>query len=73
MKKAVIHSVSVGGANRFGWKWRAEDGSRQSADAFVYFYDCLQSAKKAGFECRFEGNASEAEERKYRGGGSARA
>jgi hypothetical protein len=55
IKKAVIHSVRVAGSHRFGWKWRAEDGSRASADAYVYFYDCIQSAKKAGFECRFEG------------------
>ena len=55
IRKAVIHSVRVAGTHRFGWKWRSEDGSRASAEAYVYFYDCLQSAKKAGFECRFEG------------------
>ena len=55
IKKAVIHSVRVAGSHRFGWKWRSEDGSRASPEAYAYFYDCIQSAKKAGFECRFEG------------------
>ena len=58
-KRAVIHSVRVAGSHAFGWKWRSEDGSSASADAYVYFYDCIQSAKKAGYECRFGGDQPE--------------
>ena len=67
-KQAVIHSVRVAGTHRFGWKWRSEDGSRSSSEAYVYFYDCLQSARKAGYECRFGGDEAEPAQRP--GGGS---
>ena len=58
-KQAVIHSVRVAGSHQFGWKWRSVDGSRASTDAYVYFFDCIQSARKAGYECRYGNSEGE--------------
>ena len=54
MKLAVIYPVRVAGAHRFAWRWRSEDKTRKSDGPFVYFHDCVEAAKKAGYECKFE-------------------
>jgi hypothetical protein len=38
--------ASLGG---FVWKWRASNGKQQSASTFVYFYDCVENARCAGY------------------------
>ena len=58
MKIALISSVRVAGVHSFGWKWRAEDGKAESAETFMYFYDCCENARKRGYECRFAGAES---------------
>jgi hypothetical protein len=57
MKIAWICPVRAGGAQTFGWKWRSEDGSAESAHAYTYFYDCCENARRKGYEWRFEGAA----------------
>jgi hypothetical protein len=48
-KKAQVYSVSIAGEASFAWKWRSADGARHSPGAFVYFFDCVQDAKKSGY------------------------
>ena len=57
MKVALVHSVRAPGAQRFAWKWRSEDGARRCEGAFVYFFECCEDARKAGYECKFDAEA----------------
>ena len=54
MKAALIYSVRVAGVQMFNWRWRSEDGDAASTDAFEYFHDCLENARRKGYECRFD-------------------
>ena len=49
MKTAVIVSCPVSSAPGYAWKWRAVGGTQESASTFVYFYDCVQDARSAGY------------------------
>ncbi len=49
MKTAVVFSIPAAVAAGFGWKWRASDGTKQSRSTFAYFYDCVESARAAGY------------------------
>jgi hypothetical protein len=42
-----IFSVPANGTE-FQWKWRFEDGKRESASAFAFFYECVEDARKNG-------------------------
>jgi hypothetical protein len=48
-KKAQVYSVRIPAESGFAWKWRSADGRKQSPGAFVYFFDCVQDAKKSGY------------------------
>ncbi|HEX2829107.1 MAG TPA: hypothetical protein VHP37_22350 [Burkholderiales bacterium] len=52
MKVALVVSVAVTGGDRFAWQWRPEDGTGTLSDAFEYFFECCQDARKAGYECK---------------------
>jgi hypothetical protein len=58
MKSADIFWVSVGGGDgqpKFAWKWRSEDRRKESASAFVYFYECVEDAKRNGYMPHIDG------------------
>lgn len=58
MKTADIFWVSVGGGDgqpKFAWKWRSEDKRKESASAFVYFYECVEDAKRNGYTPQIDG------------------
>jgi hypothetical protein len=44
----VIFSMPLVTASRFAWRWRAEDHSVESGQAFPYYADCVADAKRAG-------------------------
>ena len=49
MKSAEIYSVETEKAPGYGWKWRSADG-KVSKDCFLYYHDCLASARKSGYQ-----------------------
>ena len=60
MKTAVIISVPVTAAPGYAWKWRSPDGKQQSPSTFVYFYDCVEDARRAGFGVRLTDTSAKA-------------
>ncbi len=47
MKTAVVFSIPADVTAGLSWKWRASERTRQSRSTFVYFYDCVESARAA--------------------------
>lgn len=52
MKQAQVYCARVTGAS-FSWKWRSADGKHESANAFDYYHDCLEDARKNGYTAEF--------------------
>jgi hypothetical protein len=48
-KTAIIISVRSADAHGFQWIWRSADEKHRCAKTFVYFYDCVEDARRAGF------------------------
>ena len=48
-KTAQIYSVRTPDAQGFCWAWRGSDGKQQSPENFVYFYECVEDARRAGY------------------------
>jgi hypothetical protein len=48
-KAASVVSIKSSDANGFRWVWRSSDGERQSRADFAYFYECVESARRAGY------------------------
>ena len=48
-KTASVVSIDSSDAHGFYWVWRSADGQRQSRASFVYFYECVQDARRAGY------------------------
>jgi hypothetical protein len=46
--KAVIFSMPLVTRATLPWRWRAEDYSVESGQAFSYYADCVADAKRAG-------------------------
>lgn len=46
--KAVIFSMPLVTASKLAWRWRAQDYSVESGQAFWYYADCVADAKRAG-------------------------
>jgi hypothetical protein len=42
-----IYPIAASGGT-FQWKWRCDDGKRQSSRAFELFYDCVEDARNHG-------------------------
>ena len=47
--ECVIYAKSAG-RGRFHWGWHTADQSRRSRALFAYFYDCLQDARRHGYD-----------------------
>ena len=45
--KAIIFSIADNSTAGYSWKWRSEDGGRQSK-SFRYYADCVTDAQKHG-------------------------
>lgn len=52
MKQAQVYCARVTGAS-FSWKWRSADGKHESENAFDYYHDCLEDARKHGYTAEF--------------------
>jgi len=37
----------------FAWKWRSADGKHESKNAFNYYYECLEDARRHGYNAEF--------------------
>lgn len=44
----TIHAVAVPD-RQYRWHWQSKDAKRKS-DTFRYFYECLEDARRNGFE-----------------------
>ena len=53
MKIAYIYSVHTKGSD-FTWKWRSADGAKDSKQAFPYYYDCADDARKHGYTAEYD-------------------
>jgi hypothetical protein len=49
MKAAVIFSVPMSTAKRFGWSWRSEDRAQGAAAPFASHADCVADAQRNGY------------------------
>jgi hypothetical protein len=50
MKLAVIFSVPVTTTPGFAWRWRSADHKKESAEAFVFYRDCVTDAERNGYK-----------------------
>jgi hypothetical protein len=48
-KMAHVFPVRTADAHCFAWRWRGSDGAREASSSFVYFYDCVEDARRAGY------------------------
>jgi len=48
-RTAQLFPVQSSEAAGFRWKWRAVDGSKESTANFIYFFDCAEDARRAGY------------------------
>lgn len=48
MRWCIVVAVRVRNRPGFMWKWRTLDRKSASAYCYVYFYDCVRSAHRAG-------------------------
>ena len=55
-KTAQIFSVRTSDANGFRWAWRSSPPKRESSSSFVYFYECVQDARAAGYAVELSGD-----------------
>jgi len=44
-----IYVVRMKGPD-YQWKWRSQNGERESTRSFSLFYDCVEDARKHGIE-----------------------
>ena len=49
MKPALVFSIPSKTANGYCWRWRSLDGEAESAESFVYYFDCLADARANGY------------------------
>ena len=58
MKTAVIFSCKASVAPGYAWKWRAAGGKEESSSSFVYFYECVEDARSAGYAIELPGHTA---------------
>lgn len=58
MKTAQIFSISSAEAHGFRWAWRSSDASEQSRVDFIYFYECVEDARAAGYSVELSGTSA---------------
>ena len=49
MKPAVIFSIPTTTGPGYCWRWRSADGTTDSTEPFLYYFDCLTDAKANGY------------------------
>ena len=54
-RTAQIVPISAKGSKDFRWEWRSHDGKTKSATSFVYYHECVEDARGAGFEVELSG------------------
>jgi len=54
-RTAQIIPISVQGSQDFRWEWRSHDGKEKSAESFVYYHQCVEDARQAGFDVDLSG------------------
>jgi hypothetical protein len=54
-KTAQIFSVRTGGVHGFRWVWRSSGGTQHSTCDFLYFYECVEDARRAGYSIELPG------------------
>lgn len=54
MKNAVIFSIPMNVAKRYGWRWRSADHSQDSARCFSSYADCAADAAQNGYTVRLD-------------------
>jgi hypothetical protein len=55
VRTAEIFSVITPEEYGFRWAWRSSDGTQQSPAKFVYFYECVEDARRAGYSVELTG------------------
>jgi hypothetical protein len=48
-KTAQIFAVQSRNAHGFRWKWHSTERDQESKNTFVYYFECLQDAERAGY------------------------
>jgi hypothetical protein len=51
-RTCVIYAKPTG-AQGYGWGWESGDKRRRSKGYFRYFYECVQDARKHGFDVEY--------------------
>ena len=54
MKRAQIYTTQDVGPD-FGWRWRSADGKEQSSQPFTYYNECVEDARRCGYDPHYEG------------------
>ena len=54
-KIAKIVSVRSGDAQGFCWQWQSADGKHRAAAKHGYYYECVEDARKAGYDVELTG------------------
>ena len=54
MQYANIYSVATTGPQAFVWRWRTHDGLHHSSRSFPFYFDCVEDARREGYEVRLE-------------------
>jgi hypothetical protein len=49
MNNVQVYSIEVAQAPGYAWKWRSAGGAIESAQRFVYYYDCVSDAREQGY------------------------
>ena len=50
MSMCQLFPVPHGNKSEFRWEWRANDNSQRSEQSFERYHDCMEDARRHGFE-----------------------
>jgi hypothetical protein len=68
-RAAQVFPVRTPDVHGFHWKWRCVDGTKESTTSFIYFFDCVEDARRAGYCVEAAiGSATKIEQRQRRVG-----
>jgi hypothetical protein len=54
-RTALIFSIPTSDSHGFRWQWRSADGKHKSGSTFAYYHDCVEDARKAGYDVPLAG------------------
>jgi len=60
-KTAVVYPCETRDSHGFGWKWRDRDNKGPGV-VFTYFIECVEDARKNGYEILIEAGGSDTPE-----------